>query len=162
MQAGSRLQADDCRDGRIPGVSQRILGSRVTAALCTRGAKRPASMQAGNHSASAVAPEWLGTRLRRSKPGALRGPIGRLVASPRRRPHRPLSVHCLNPPVSAPNSWNASVRSRAPGNANLQAFLPPRCPQIYCLPCRRSRVRIPSAALERPQHLQDFSVCTVE
>jgi hypothetical protein len=155
LSSGSRRKA--CCGG-IPGVSQRILGSRVTAALCTRAAKRPASMWAGNRSASTRR-----TRVARSPAETLEA--RRLcedqiaASSPGRRPHRSLSVHCLNPryPRTIPGTQTCRPAARKRRFAGVSASW---VPQIYCLPCRRSRVRIPSAALEK-DHLQVFFRCAV-
>jgi hypothetical protein len=53
------------------------------------------------------------------------------------------------PPVSPHNSRNASPRSSLSEVVRLQAFLRAHDRPIDCLPCRRSRVRIPSAALKK-------------
>jgi hypothetical protein len=73
-----------------------------------------------------------------------------------RRPHRSLSVHCLNPRYlrTIPGKQARGPRARNRGFAGISGSC---VPQIYCLPCRRSRVRIPSAAFEKACICRSFS-----
>ena len=61
------------------------------------------------------------------------------------------------PPVSPHNSRNASLRSSLSEVVRLQAFCGAHDRPIDCLPCRRSRVRIPSAASEKACICRSFS-----
>jgi hypothetical protein len=100
-----------------------------------------------------VVPGWPGTGVRRWKPGGIARTKRRLVA--RRRSPRSLSVHCLNPryPRTIPGTQTCRPAARKRRFAGISASC---VPQIYCLPCRRSRVRIPSAASGKALHLQVF------
>jgi hypothetical protein len=68
-------------------------------------------------------------------------------------------------PIRCPNPRGFSVKAGESGHQvnrqnppALQGISAPNTKQTFCLPCRRSRVRIPSAASEKGWHLQAFSV----
>ena len=108
--------------GRTAGISQRILRSWSVLLLWTSGANRPPSMWAGNRSASARrSGSGQGSRLTLAAGRAPRRPHGLLSVV--RPPAAPLIVRSLSkPPVSAPNSWNASGRSRRPETLICRRF----------------------------------------
>jgi hypothetical protein len=56
------------------------------------------------------------------------------------------------------NSWNPIFRVLAPESTDLQAFSRRSGRGSNCLPCRRSWVRIPSAASERPAICRSLSL----
>ena len=69
----------------------------------------------------------------------------------RARPRSILIVRSLsNPPVSVHNSRNRSRGLLRRKSRVCRHFASPHA-RIYCLPCRRSWVRIPSAALRMPR-----------
>ena len=92
--------------------------------------------------------------------------VGRHRQRARRTPISPgplpdAFVCCLSkPPVSPHNCWKANLVFPA-RKWRFAGVSPSRVSQIYRLPCRRSRVRIPSAAFMKGLHLQDFFVCAV-
>jgi hypothetical protein len=70
-------------------------------------------------------------------------------------------VGCLNPrgfPVKAGES-ELDIDTREP--SHLQGISAPNRKHTFCLPCRRSRVRIPSAALEKACICRSFSLPAV-